>query len=421
MTPQRIKASDYERAFPPFFVQSHTFLAPFNRFVRDDRAIFHAESKIDQVLNQGLNIGEKTPGSYLPILLHFAPLKKRRWYRSTPTVKQIIARINGSSQEPIDLTDSKTFTRKPTDLLQSISMKTLKFAEDVRPPYIGTYTKSNNRETTTKLPRKPCSRLLPEVNYDYDSEAEWEDPGEGEDLDSEGEEEADDEDEDEMDGFLDDEEVADSRTVKRRPLLGDLEPTCTGLCWPGDRNGPDLSAYCIDTLTGKKTSCGTCFCHADNTTEVQCFPIDPYTTSYWHEPPPAKAAQSSIPAAQSSLMEPPRIPLNQIHATNTLLLPNQQPLKSGKNPPHPNPNQSNPSTDTLNNVKTPKRLIPNDLIDDFKSAIKGSDLTKIGLVEVLKKQFPKQSKDVLRDSLDMVAERVGEKLAEKRWVLRPGV
>ncbi len=68
--------------------------------------------------------------------------------------------------------------------------------------------------------------------------------------------------------------------------------------------------------------------------------------------------------------------------------------------------------------KPPKRLIPPELLPSFKDAVVGSDLTKIGLVEMLKKQFPKQSKDVIRDTLDAVAERVGTKLAERRWVLK---
>lgn len=72
-------------------------------------------------------------------------------------------------------------------------------------------------------------------------------------------------------------------------------------------------------------------------------------------------------------------------------------------------------------VKQPKKLIPLDLLPEFKAAVEGSDMTKVGLVEMLKRRFPKQSKDVLRDSLDCVAERKGMALRDKRWVLREGV
>ena len=122
------------------------------------------------------------------------------------SVKDIVADIDGVSHNPIDLTESQfqRATKKPLDLLKSIPVKILKFAEDVRPPYIGTYTRLRDTQSISRLARNPFRRELPETNYDYDSEAEWEEPGDGEDLDSEGEEEIEDEDEAEMEGFLDD-------------------------------------------------------------------------------------------------------------------------------------------------------------------------------------------------------------------------
>ncbi|KAL9127467.1 MAG: hypothetical protein Q9217_003667 [Psora testacea] len=346
LTPPKPALSDYERAFPPFFLQSHTSLAPFNHFLRDEQGLPYAQSKIDEGLFSGYNIQE---------LSRLAPRKSRQRYRLTPTVKDILVRMNGTPQNPIELSDAKDTSLRPAELLRPISMKVLKFAEDVRPPYIGTYTKLTDRTTIARLSRNPFSRGLPEADYDYDSEAEWEDPGEGEDLDSEGEEELDEEDEDEMEGFLDDEETADPRAVKRRPLLGDLQPTCTGICWTGELSAPDLSIYGIDMLIG----------------------------------------------------------------SNAFLQPAQSPLKLGHDQLNLSQNHSQPNAPNIS--KPNKRLIPNDLFEDFKKAVQGSDLTKVGLVEVLKKQFPKQSKDVLKDTLDLVAERVGGKLAEKRWVLREGV
>ncbi len=69
----------------------------------------------------------------------------------------------------------------------------------------------------------------------------------------------------------------------------------------------------------------------------------------------------------------------------------------------------------------PKRMVVPELMDDFKAAVVGNDLTKAGLVEVLKKKFPKQSKDTIKDTLDAIAERVGPKLIEKKWVLKSDV
>jgi chromatin assembly factor 1 subunit A len=149
-------------------------------------------------------------------------------------VREIMAEYyTGNSSRPIDLTtDSQNTQIKRTgDLLRKIPLKYLRFQEDVRPPYRGTYT-SRPVSGMTRLARNPLRRDLPETNYDYDSEAEWvEDEDEaGEDLKSDDEDEDVDDGRDDMDGFLDDEadETANSR---RLVIQGDLEPISTGLCW----------------------------------------------------------------------------------------------------------------------------------------------------------------------------------------------
>jgi chromatin assembly factor 1 subunit A len=69
------------------------------------------------------------------------------------------------------------------------------------------------------------------------------------------------------------------------------------------------------------------------------------------------------------------------------------------------------------NRGTSKRLVPPECMDDFKHAINGSDMTKAGLIEVLKKAFPKIPKENIKNTLDLVAKRVGEKRDDKRWIL----
>ena len=261
-TPQKPRLPDYERSFPPFFVKVHTALAPSNRFSRDKEGLSIAQKKIDESL-KGLEDGDVTEGRSRTFdaieLLH---VSRNDGYRRPPrvnSVKDIIAEIDGAAHNPIDLTESQfaMATKKPLDLLRKIPVKYLKFAEDVRPPYMGTYTRLRDAQSISKLARNPFSRGLPEANYEYDSEAEWEELGEGEDLDSEGEEEEVDEDEAEMNDFLDDAEVADTRAVKRRPILGNLEPTCSGLCWDGPQSkgsGPetiDLLMFKLDILMGE--------------------------------------------------------------------------------------------------------------------------------------------------------------------------
>jgi chromatin assembly factor 1 subunit A len=72
---------------------------------------------------------------------------------------------------------------------------------------------------------------LPGTDYDYDSEAEWEPPDEGDDdVDAVDEESGSEEDEEDMEDFLDDEEDIG----KRRLIVGNMDPVCSGLCWQGE-------------------------------------------------------------------------------------------------------------------------------------------------------------------------------------------
>lgn len=65
----------------------------------------------------------------------------------------------------------------------------------------------------------------------------------------------------------------------------------------------------------------------------------------------------------------------------------------------------------------PKRMVDASLLPAFKAEISGSDLTKIGMIEALKKKFPKVPKDAITNTLTDVAQRIGPSAAEKRWVL----
>ena len=192
---------------------------------------------------------------------------QRRRYTAL-SVKSLMAKSQGSPKYPIDLTCAKSsFRENPLNVLQAVSIKFLKYAEDVRPPYIGTYSKVTEESAIRRLSRNPFARALPATNYDYDSEAEWEEPEEGEDLDSEGEEEVGDDDEgDDMEEFLDDEGAEENgpNGSKRRHLMGDVLPVYTGLHWDayGHHPGPllvpygqaslDLKTYKIRTIHGKE-------------------------------------------------------------------------------------------------------------------------------------------------------------------------
>ena len=226
----------------------------FARTKLDDSLVIKAEP--DDLLEGQLKrrIGE---------LLQLPPYKGSLRLRKTDTVKDIMEELDGTTHHPIDLTqqDPNKATGNPLQRLAKVPIKFLKFAEDVRPPYIGTYTRLGGDRKISRLARNPFTRELPNTNYDYDSEAEWEEPVEGEDLESEDEEDADDDDDDgdDMVDFLDDQGPSSgTRLAKRRTVLGDQQPRCTGICWEGSQGKPpngelaglDWRLFKLDILMG---------------------------------------------------------------------------------------------------------------------------------------------------------------------------
>jgi len=111
-------------------------------------------------------------------------------------------------------------------------------------------------------------------------------------------------------------------------------------------------------------------------------------------------------------MEPPRIPLNSIKSTS-----------AGMNSTNKVANLFSTSdtkksaTQASSTAQHPKKLVSMEDMPAFKEAIHGSELSKLGLIEVLNKQFSKISKSTIKYTLETIAKRVGTKEAEKRWVL----
>ena len=326
------------------------------------------------------------------------------------TITEVVKRVHGSPDRPIDLTDDEA-NQQPLDMLKVIPMKYLHFGEDVRPPYYGTYTKSYPDVTARRLARNAVSRIRQDTNYDYDSEAEWEEPEEGEDLDSEGEDDLEEEGDDDMDGFLDDDE---DPQLKRRMLSGDLVPVSTGLCWEDAKGVSKLNdgfdAICtefkefkMEFLLGESTGMP----HLGVTDDVaDPYPqsIDPFSTAYWAPPEPIVIAATATAHKSSStnglMNPPPRVPLTQ-RTMNGLL----------------NTLNSSSTPSTASKPAAPKKMIPDDQLPAFKAEIQGKDLTKIGMIEALKKAFPKLPKAAITNTLSTVAARVGPTEKEKRWVL----
>lgn len=134
----------------------------------------------------------------------------------------------------VDVLQQMTLKEKTDDELQSllaqVPHKYIKFYENVRPPFIGTYSMD-----FTLPPNDPFSTKGTGFNYDYDSDVEWvneEEEGEVDNLESGEEEEEEEDDEDvpsegEFDGFLDSEENSDldGLPCAKRKFVGPLIPT----------------------------------------------------------------------------------------------------------------------------------------------------------------------------------------------------
>jgi chromatin assembly factor 1 subunit A len=392
--------SEFDKWILPFFKGENTELAPVNRFLT-------SHSTEDAEL-RWLETQDYTSSTSL-----FRPRRAR--VRRVQPVKEVLATIGDSLAAPIDLTS----TGGKIEELRNVPYKFLRFKEDVRPPYQGTYTRAVSPRTARKLSRQPTYRGLPDTDYDYDSEAEWQEPEEDdEDLEAEDDLSEDDGEGDEMDDFLDDEADAGKRQI----ATSDVEPVSTGLCWEGETEhvvaGIDISLYRMQVMHDAQGG----------------QPIDPYTTDHWHDPPSRRADHKFLDGVTdnaASTMQPPRLPLSSVSVNsspfrNFIVGGNKAETKQsaavslstkenalGDQPQSQKPSQKG----RLRDSNKPNKRVPDDLLPAFKAAVEGSDLNKIGLVEILKKQFPKCSKDAIKGSLEAVAERRGVKEVDKRWVL----
>jgi len=388
----------------PFFRAEHVKLAPFNRF--HSAPAQPLLSEIQQ--GTGSAAGEATHSTVEPITAKFPP--RRRCLPKIRPVRDVVERMHGASDEPIDLTKDGGSGCVTTTI--DVPYKYLFFSEDVRWPYQGTYTRVVSPRSARKISRNPTFRGLPDTNYDYDSEAEWQPPEEGDD-DCDDDEKSEDEDggADDLEDFLDDENDTGGGK-KRQILVADMVPKCSGLCYEGEgcdvpRDGFDLRSFRMDVLH-------------DSTQ----FPINPYSTAYWSEKDSSSTTAKSqwkakLDATHLSAMQPPRLPLATVNAPNGVAGPAlsvdprlQAVLAKNENGVGVIKQRGRPAD---SNKLT--KMIATDLLPAFKEAVAGSALTKTGLIEVLKKQFPKCSKDAIKDTLTAIAVRQGAKEAEKKWVL----
>lgn len=118
-------------------------------------------------------------------------------------------------------------------------------------------------------------------------------------------------------------------------------------------------------------------------------------------------------------MHPPRLPLNPMKGTSAHI--NGPSAKTVKMfgltaPSSKSSTSASSSSGSKSGSAGTKKLVAPDEMPAFKLAVQGSELSKVGLIEVLNKQFPKSSKGCIKNTLEVFAKREGGKEAEKRWV-----
>jgi chromatin assembly factor 1 subunit A len=381
-TPAKPMVSDYNKYFLPFQLQSYCSM-PAPAVLADPEA---AQDAFDHCVNDP-SLGEKYDlglvSSYASLEQQFAKERQVSRGRHMPNVRQLVDQIQGTLQQPIDLTIDDE-PQNPMDALQSVSRRYLEFHEDVRPAYFGTYTKIRSPRTSNRLSRNPFSRKRIDTDYDYDSEAEWEEPEEGEEILDEEDDEAESVgDAHEMDEFLDDED--DALKSKRKMITGDLVPTTTGLCWE-DESGKMGSS--VEGASPAQAMCGMRI--GVLLPGFSGSTIDPFSTTYWDgEPAPAPttistAVQSTAQPTTTDLgvMPPPsRAPLQPRPANNSTL--DHMLVGAAEGMKGPINSVAATQGSKPGRKPAPKALSKEDL-DEFKEAVVGSQLSKADLLKGLK-------------------------------------
>ncbi|KXX76543.1 Chromatin assembly factor 1 subunit rlf2 [Madurella mycetomatis] len=380
------ETSLYEQMFKPFFVKEHVRLAP-NPFEIDEETRA-AKTKILDEYVEGKR-GE-APLRFNPLEALQIPYSGRRG-RVYPSVRKIMAEFHGiTSNAPIDLTTESQNAQilHTREALKSVPVKSIKFREDVRPPYIGTISGlPPGVPSLRKLARKPISRDLLPLNYDYDSEAEWQEE-DGEDVDDLDDEEDEADNDEDMADFLDDsEDVGPARMV----FSGGIEPESSGLCWENRKRfntQPQMQKYRMEFILESLE-------HHHS--------IDPFSTAYWEAPKPKTAAETE----KSSVCTPAATGQGLASSKST------QDARGNKAALSAAPSDAfqalNPGSEGSGSMKKSQQPLPPDLQEALKGIVRRMpNLSKIGVIEFFAADHPKCSKAQIKSSFDSLFEKAGK-------------
>lgn len=369
--------SDYHKYFLPYEPPSNSTLAVTYAIKNPDdlaywQGMFDSELQ-DPAFQEKVDLGIVQATAAFDH--HFTTEEAGQRGIPVPNLRGLIDRIQGTSQQPVDLTQ-ESFGEPPIQALQNVSRRHLHFYEDVRPAYFGTYTRITCPQTTRKLSRNPFSRSRKDTDYDYDSEAEWDEPEEGDEILDEEDDEAESlGDKDEMDEFLDDED--DAVKNKRKLITGDLEASSTGLCWESSdgrfATEPESEVVLREMLDMR---IGVLL------PDFKGGSIDPFSTVYWQgdmAPPAVPVTTDPLARLISSAGRPPL----QDRANTNGTAPSQNLIGAAAGEKGPIT-----STAAMQGAKRgpkpkPKTLSKEDL-EEFKEAVVGSPLGRLDLQKGLK-------------------------------------
>ncbi|EPY51640.1 CAF assembly factor complex large subunit Pcf1 [Schizosaccharomyces cryophilus OY26] len=334
---QEQPATDFDKTFRPFFLKSQAAFAKFPpclySFDQLDKLL--TSTSDDSLTLKKLLLSHRSSQALSEPLHAKLPTGfKSQW------VKHFMDKF----QDPN--------VSNPEEILQQVSkaqVKLIYFAQDIRPPYFGTFTKQHTEESIYVNPWLEDKT----IDYGYDSEAEWvaDDEEEGEDLDSEDDElDNSDDNLDEVDaGFVDDDNDKEIITSgKPNRLVGPLQPIIEGPSWDLNFLSNFACISLLDPITPFSTS--------------SSFRIDPHR-DYWV--PQERSSDVSV----SSIVQ-----------------------------------DTSPSS---LQVKLPSEDLPS-----FLGYVTRSHENKILLIEHLRQIFPHVTKNVISDTLNKVAVRRGKAVSD---------
>ncbi|TQN64053.1 Chromatin assembly factor 1 subunit rlf2 [Colletotrichum shisoi] len=396
-TVKKEEKSEYEKRFRPFYIHSTVRLAknPFEM----DQETHDAKTRILREYFDGKRV-QASVGKFDPVEVFQFPGRPAPRGRIHPPVRYTIEKMHKLKQkiESSSEEDNKATMKEVTDALRQVPIKTLRFYQDVRPPYRGTVTLKPYQAGKTsmrRLARNPTLRDQLPLNYEHDSEAEWESEGEDVDIEDDEEDDLDDGDGD-MDEFLDDSE---DRGPSRFVSANGLEPESTGLCWEDQkRAGPNRTLYehRMEFILGKPYPISRSYSRVNT-----CFKesldhrsgIDPFSTKYWEPEPKPKSVgrpTKDKAAAESST------PSNAFKAIGG--------TKAGVQ-------------------SLPKKIMENNNLQELKDVIRANPkIAKGGLIDLsyVALAHAKISRNDIKEAIAAVAEKVGGKGHSASWTIKPG-